>query len=239
VWTYRKARGTPASKTTVQTGDTIQGAFGLGYDGSTYIGCCNLRWVVDGAVSTGVVPTRIEFWTFTSGVGHSAKLEVKSNGATRPAADNAYTLGDSTNRWSAVWAANGTIQTSDARDKDVLGALGFAGALIDAVDPVLFRWKVGGNQIVRAGEEPDPDDPGKMRARVVARPKPGKRVHAGFLAQEIKAAMDAAGADFAAWGLDDAADPASRQWTRPDQLIAVLWAALKETRAEVRKLQQR
>jgi hypothetical protein len=72
----------------------------------------------------------------------------------------------------------------------------------------------------------------------VGRPRPGRRAHAGFQAQEIKAAMDAAGTDFAAWGLDDAADPSSRQWTRPDQLIAVLWAALKETRAEVARMRK-
>jgi hypothetical protein len=31
-------------------------------------------------------------------------------------------------------------------------------------------------------------------------------------------------------------DADSRQWVRPDQLCAVLWAALKETRAEVAAL---
>lgn len=45
--------------------------------------------------------------------------------------DNAYQSGDSSNCWSAVYAAHGTIQTSDARDKDVLGDPSFAGDLID------------------------------------------------------------------------------------------------------------
>lgn len=73
-------------------------------------------------------------------------------------------------------------------------------------------------------------------AKLEVVPKPGRRLHAGFLAQEVKAAMDAAGADFGVWGLDDPADPDSRQWLRPDQLIPVLWAALRETRAEVAAL---
>jgi hypothetical protein len=34
-------------------------------------------------------------------------------------------------------------------------------------------------------------------------------------------------------------DADSRQWVRPDQLCAVLWAALKETRAEVAALRAR
>jgi hypothetical protein len=66
--------------------------------------------------------------------------------------------------------------------------------------------------------------------------RPGSRTHAGFLVQDIKRALDEAGLDFAAWGLDDKADPASRQWTRADQLIPVLWAALHETRRELAKL---
>jgi hypothetical protein len=78
-----------------------------------------------------------------------------------------------------------------------------------------------------------------MRPRLVEREKPGVRAHAGWLAQDIKAAMDTAGVDFGAWGLDDPSDPLSRQWVRPDQLVAVLWAALKETRAEVAALRAR
>ncbi len=40
-----------------------------------------------------------------------------------PAADNNATLGISVARWAAVWAANGTIQTSDLNDKDVIGTI--------------------------------------------------------------------------------------------------------------------
>lgn len=72
-----------------------------------------------------------------------------------------------------------------------------------------------------------------------AQSKPGTRLHAGFLAQEVKAAMDAAQVDFGVWGREDVNDPDSRQWLRPDQLIPVLWAALRETRAEVAALRGR
>lgn len=44
------------------------------------------------------------------------------SGRLRPGADNLQTLGTSGFRWSAVYAATGTIQTSDARDKAWLGA---------------------------------------------------------------------------------------------------------------------
>jgi hypothetical protein len=49
----------------------------------------------------------------------------------------------------------------------------------------------------------------------------------------------AGAADLGTWGLNEPTDPASRQWLRPDQLIPVLRAALKETRAEVAGLRGR
>lgn len=176
--------------------------------------------------------------TFGSGV-LTARVEIKSNGTMRPVADNAYALGDATHRWSAVYAANGTIQTSDARDKDIAGALDFAGAMVDAVDPILFRWKVGENRVVASRTETATDDSGDIIPGATLEPMSGRRIHAGFIAQDLKAAMSRAGADFAAWGLDDKDDPESRQWTRPDQLIAVLWAALKATREELAALSAR
>lgn len=76
----RKARGTPAAKTSVLDGDVVQGFFAQGFDGSAYVGCANLRWVVDGTPGTGNVPTRLEFWTFTPGVGHHEKMRVTPGG---------------------------------------------------------------------------------------------------------------------------------------------------------------
>lgn len=177
----------------------------------------------------------------TTGAGsttRTARWRWEGAGHYRPEADNAYTIGSASYRVSAVWAANGTIQTSDARDKAVVGDLGFAAAMIDAVDPKLFKWLAGGNELVPSETEEvwlDDEQKSVPKMEVVARP--GQRVHAGFVAQELKAAMDAAGVDFAAWGLEDKDDPDSRQWLRPDQLIAVLWAALKDTRAEVAALE--
>ena len=159
-----------------------------------------------------------------------------------PASDNAYSLGNAARRWSSLWAANGTIQTSDARDKTVLGELPFAGAMVDAIEPKLFRWKVGGktvNVVRRRSTSMNPRNPAAKSITAVETEeveRPGKRVHAGFVAQDIKAAMEKAGVDFGAWGLAEKDDPDSRQWTRPDQLIAVLWSALKQTRTDLQEL---
>jgi hypothetical protein len=159
-----------------------------------------------------------------------------------PATDNAYSLGNATHRWTSLWAANGTIQTSDARDKAVVGELPFAGRMVDAIEPKLFRWKVGGKAVNVTGRRSIPMNPGNPGAKSITTveteesERPGRRVHAGFLAQDLKAAMEKAGVDFGAWGLARKDDPDSRQWTRPDQLVAVLWSALKQTRADLEEL---
>lgn len=239
--------------------------------------------------------------------GAADRVAVDASGNFAPAADNAYTCGGSGARWSAIWAANGTIQTSDERDKVDVERFGddIAAGLVDAVDPITFKWRIGGKELRKVGErtvetgrlkaeyeevEEDYEDlvdvdgglqivrgrrttrrPAierlpllgadgsraldaggepieigriKMRPETVVEPifeeveVPGQRRHAGFLAQDLKAAMDSLGTDFGAWGLEDMNDPESRQWTRPDQLIPVLWAALRKTRADLSALRR-
>jgi hypothetical protein len=114
-----------------------------------------------------------------------------------------------------------------------------AAAIVDSVAPILFRWKIGGygeaRETVRDNTvASEAEDAWRETVSYVA--CPGNRVHAGFIAQEVKAAMDASGGDFGAWGLEDSADPHSKQWLRPDQLIPVLWEALRDTRREVADL---
>ena len=141
----------------------------------------------------------------------------------RGAADNTYSLGNASARWSQVWAANGTIQTSDARDKTEVEPIrgDVALALVAAIDPVSFRWVEGGREVV--GIDQATGEP-------LSAPRPGRRRHAGFLAQDVRAALADAELDLGVWGLDDPDDGSSRQWLRPDQMIAILWAAVRELR---------
>lgn len=61
---------------------------------------------------------------------------------TRPASDNAFALGSSTFRFSQVWAATATIQTSDRRQKRDIApvSLEFAELMLDLVDAHSYRW---------------------------------------------------------------------------------------------------
>ncbi|MCI5073597.1 DUF2793 domain-containing protein [Oricola sp.] len=211
-----------------------RGGGGVGLHPCGIQGLADAAWIADTSY-----PAYVNVLTTQSGsTGRVARWRWEAGGHYRPETDNSYTIGDASHRVSAVWAANGTIQTSDARDKTVTGGLDFAGAMVDAVDPKLFTWIVGGNVVVPSAEETQEVEGGEVVPQTEVVAQPGTRVHAGFIAQDLKAAMDAAGVDFGAWGLEDKGDPDSRQWTRPDQLIAVLWAALKKTRAEVAALQE-
>lgn len=174
------------------------------------------------------------------------RVTVTAGGNLEPAQDNAISLGNSGARFSAIWAANGVIQTSDLRDKTIEGVLPdmSAGRIVDLVEPVLFRWKVGGNAVSSGPGERQPINPGDPASKnvtidsAIVTPRPGQRIHAGFRAQDVKRALDTVQLDIAAWGLENRDDPDSRQWLRPDQLVPLLWSALRQTRSELAVLRE-
>ena len=128
----------------------------------------------------------------------------------RPASDNALTLGQAALRWSTVFAATGTINTSDSREKVDLGPFPLGLDFVEALQPRWFRWA------------------------------DGSRHHSGVYAQDVAAALTAAGIDPATagmWTLADAADPDSRQGLRMDQLIAPLIRAVQQLAARVAALE--
>lgn len=81
-----------------------------------------------------------------------------TDSAVKPATDGAASLGTSGNRWSKVYAQNGTIATSDARLKENVTDIESAQDDVADLRPVAFDWKDG---------EGDDD------------------THLGFLAQEV------------------------------------------------------
>jgi hypothetical protein len=61
-------------------------------------------------------------------------------GIMAPSADNTYTIGSSTNRWSEVYATNGTIQTSDARLKKNITPLNYGIKDLQQLQAVTYSW---------------------------------------------------------------------------------------------------
>jgi hypothetical protein len=140
---------------------------------------------------------------------------ITTAGILRPGTDNTRTLGASGARWSAVWAATGTIQTSDMRLKTDIAPTDLGLDFILALEPVRYRWKDGGD-----GRE-------------------GQRVHYGLIAQQVLSATQQIRAeDFAGHVLADVKDPNSHQALRYDQFIAPLVAAVQALAARVEALEK-
>jgi len=156
---------------------------------------------------------------------------------TIPDADNAYSLGESGQRWTAVWAVNGAIQTSDERLKtDVIDSpLGLS--FIDKLRPVAYRWIVGQNVEDGYDEQAILDENGDVKQLIKIpkyKPRPGVRTHYGLLSQEVKSVLDQeAVGDFAGWVLTDKEDPDSEQGLNYGEFIAPMIQAIKELKAEL------
>ena len=160
-----------------------------------------------------------------------------------PSADNTLSVGASARRWSVVYAATGVINTSDARQKTDIVDCPLGLDFIRALSPRAYRWKDGGGQsdmecdalVVEEtvdGRTRRVDREGPPRASEPRR-RPGRRLHVGLIAQDVKAALDAAGVDCGLWVLDDPADPSSPQSLRYDQFVAPLVQAVKELSVRV------
>jgi len=66
---------------------------------------------------------------------------VECNGVFRASTNNTRTLGDGTNRWSEVFATNGTINTSDRNSKKDITPITGALQFVRRLKPVQYKWK--------------------------------------------------------------------------------------------------
>lgn len=149
-----------------------------------------------------------------------------ASGAVAPFVDNTTSLGKSTKRWASVWAANGTIQTSDEREKTEIQKSKLGLEFINSLNPVSYKFKVGRNEVVEKDENGLPT---KIQSI------PGERTHFGLLAQEVKLALPKE-LDFGGWILTDKNDSESQQGLRYEEFIAPIIKAVQELSAEVEKL---
>lgn len=105
---------------------------------------------------------------------------LRCDGSVTPATDNVRASGSGSRRWSVIFAGNGTINTSDAREKTA--PLAITDAVLDAwadVQLVTFQWL---EAIAQKGED-------------VA------RWHFGVIAQQVRDAFLAHGIDGQRYGL--------------------------------------
>jgi len=67
----------------------------------------------------------------------------------RASQDGVQSIGSAAFRASQVFAVNATIQTSDMREKDLVGHLDFGLNMIERLEPIVFTWKQGDGQLTR------------------------------------------------------------------------------------------
>ena len=180
------------------------------------------------STSDADIPGRLVFSTTADGASSPTdRIIINAQGTIYPATDNTYQAGSSGYRWTAIYAVNGTIQTSDARQKTDVFSCSLGSSFIKSLKPVSYKWIDGGN-VVTKSEDGEND---------VVTPVPGERTHWGFLAQDVKAAIDEAGVVFGGWILTDKDDSNSTQGLRYDQFIAPLTKALQEAIAKIETLE--
>jgi len=190
----------------------------LGWGGvaSSYAGGASLINPSDGVLSLGQ--------------NQVARAAIDTSGNFYPAVDNAYSCGKSGNRWSAVWAVNGTIQTSDERQKNNIKPSDLGLDFINALNPVSYRWNIGQN-VVTVTETGDDAD-GLAPKSVIITPREGVRTHYGLLAQQVKMVLGAK--DFAGFVHDKETD---EMGLRYDQFISPLIRAVQELSMRVAALE--
>jgi len=161
-----------------------------------------------------------------------------------PETDDTGYLGESDHRWEAVFAVNGTIQTSDERQKTEITDTSLGLGFIKQLRPVSYKWKIGGYDVgdgVQIELEPEEvDSEGNViKTAVMGLPKKeeiaGKRNHYGLIAQEVKEVLG--DTDFGGWLIDDLDDSESTQSLRYYQFISPLIKAIQELSAKVEELE--
>jgi hypothetical protein len=168
------------------------------------------------------------------GSGTTRRITMDSSGNFAPVTDNSVTCGASGLRWSAVWAANATIQTSDQRAKNTITDSPLGLDFVNTLRPVSYKFNVGKNQVSKE-LNPEFQEGDEIKRYIdTITPMAGSRTHYGLIAQELKSALDTANVgDCAAWVLTDMNNQDSDQGIRYEELISPMVKSIQQLNALV------
>lgn len=121
---------------------------------------------LSGGKSTGGSIGSVVFVGETTNVMKCGENEISMNRTLIPGYDNEISLGTASKRWSEVFAVNGTINTSDKREKKDIVSSTLGLDFVNMLKPVCYKWIEG------------------------------SRPHYGFISQDLKNVMDKFGVDF-------------------------------------------
>lgn len=130
-------------------------------DSNAAVGCARVAMQSTGPYFGGQVYNGAAAKPVNFGINGASVFQIDTSGNVKPTANNTRSLGTAGNLWTAVYATNGAIQTSDGRLKEQIRNLDLGLDFIMKLRPVSYRWK-----------EPSEED--------------GGRLHYGFIAQEVQ-----------------------------------------------------
>lgn len=135
-----------------------------------------------------------------------------------PATDNVGYIGESTKRWQAIYAVNGSIQTSDEREKTEIKETTLGLDFIKDLKPVSYKW-IDGEQQNKGKDE---------------------REHQGLIAQQVAETVEKHGIDkntFGGLDIQKTEKYDDFHGMSYDQFIAPLIKAIQEQQAQIEALQ--
>jgi len=174
----------------------------------------------------------VSTYSIVFGTNGSTQRYAMETGRLIPLADNAYTMGASGYRWSAIWAANGTIQTSDERQKKDITPTNLGLDFIMSLKPVSYKWKIGKNIVT--SEDEIIDEYGATKSNDIMTPIEGTRTHYGLIAQQVKEVLG--DIDFGGYVYDEETDTMALRY---DQFISPMIKAIQELKAEIELLKSK
>ena len=159
---------------------------------------------------TGANDNTLYSTTSTVAMGNSSSFGVFVNSFTNfaPSGDNIMTCGSSGFRWTTVYATTGTINTSDANQKEQIADLTAAELAVARRIKGLFKTFKFKDAVVAKGD--------------------GARIHVGVVAQDVQAAFAAEGLDANKYGIfcSDDVNGTTVLGVRYEELLSFVIAAM-------------
>jgi hypothetical protein len=160
------------------------------------------------SIASYVLTSSQAFVAMANNTGRGVFYGTGTGDAFAPSNDNVANLGGATLRWTTVYATTGTINTSDATQKEQLADLTAAELAVARRIKGLFKTFKFKDAVVAKGD--------------------GARIHVGVMAQDVQAAFAAEGLDADKYGMfcSDTVDDVTTLGVRYEELLAFVIAAL-------------
>ena len=124
------------------SGGLLSSANGLYWDkGNAFLGIGVVNPSMSLDVAGGIQLTDGIIFANSGAVISAPSSSIEVNTDIIPDTDNSHALGSSSNRWTEVYAVNGTINTSDIRLKKDIRNEPYGLREVMALNPIIFKWK--------------------------------------------------------------------------------------------------